>query len=130
MATPQKALDVAAVVFSGACLIHCMAGPLLLVVGSAFPVVFLPDEAFHRLMLIAVLPLSSAALFLGCSRHKDGAVCAFGVAGLVLLFAGGVFVHDLVGETGERIVTVCGSLLLVSGHVRNYKLCRRHSCRH
>ena len=53
-----------------------------------------------------------------------------GIAGMLLLLFSAFWGHDLVGEWGERLLTVLGGITLAAGHVRNYRLCRQQDCQH
>ena len=118
------------IVGATACAIHCIAIPTLLVIGAAIPA-FLPgDESFHRSMLWLVVPSAVIAFALGCWRHKDRWVLLLGALGAAGLVLSGTVLHDLMGEAGEKVVTLGSAGLLITAHVRNFKLCRSASCEH
>ena len=113
-----------------ACALHCIALPTLLVLGATVPA-FLPgDESFHQSMLWLVVPSAVIAFSLGCRRHKDRWVLLLGALGAVGLVLSGTVLHDLIGEAGERVVTLVSAGLLTAAHVRNFRLCRSDSCQH
>jgi len=85
------------------------------------------DEWFHRMLLVVVLPVSVYALYAGLRKHGDQTVLRLGLIGLLILIVTAAFGHDLFGETGERIVTVIGSVLVALGHWRNFQLCKTES---
>lgn len=124
----QSLGDRAAILLSTCCTVHCLALPFALVAFPALGATLIGDEAFHGLLLWMLLPASVIALLLGCRQHKDRFVIALGALGLVVLMATGIWGHDLLGEMGERIATTLGSVVLVSGHLRNYRLCRQDKC--
>ena len=111
-----------------ACALHCIALPVLLVLGSTTPTVFFADESFHSLMLWLVVPSAVLAFALGCRRHKDRRVLVLGAIGLAGMVLSGTVLHDVVGETGERVATLVSATLLIAAHLRNFKLCRSESC--
>jgi len=86
----------------------------------------LDDELFHRLLLVGVVPLSAFALLMGCRKHKNRNVVIWGGAGLLVMIFAAFLGHDLVGETGEKGLTLLGSALIIVGHYGNYRLCRVH----
>lgn len=91
-------VDGLGVIGATACALHCIAVPVLLVLGSTEPSAFLRDESFHSRMLWLVVPAALHPFALGCQRHKDRWVLllgAFGLAGLVLART---VLHDLIGE--------------------------------
>ena len=122
--------DVVGVCGSTVCALHCLVTPLLLVTGSAFPVSFLGDESFHRMMIWLVFPAGIVAFGLGCWRHKDRVVMLLGVLGIAGLGLSATLLHGLIGELGERVTTVVSAALLVTAHVRNWRLCHADACTH
>lgn len=127
---PAPLFDSLAVTLSGLCLLHCLAGPLML---AALPVAglgLLAQEGFHLWMLLAVVPSSLLALSLGCRAHRHWRLAAWAVAGLgLMVLAAGGGVLELIGEPAERVLTSTGGTLLAVTHVRNYRYCRRlRSC--
>ena len=122
-------LDQVAIAMSTMCAIHCLIGPILIVIAPALLATLgVSDAVFHRLLLALVLPASATALVLGCRRHKDRVVVTLGVLGLGALCAAALAGHDALGELGERLVTLAGAITLAAGHVRNFRLCRRDAC--
>lgn len=124
----QSLPDRIAILFSGTCAVHCLLTPVLLVVLPALGASFLADERFHLLLLGLSLPVSAYALTLGCRRHRDRRVLGLGIAGLAVLIAAAIAGHELLGDAGERALTLIGAVLLAAGHMRNYRLCRSDVC--
>ena len=123
-------LDKLAVSTSALCAIHCLSLPLLLGFLPALGSTIFGQESFHTMLLWLVIPLSLFALSMGCRKHKDLRVLLIGFAGLVVLIAAAVMGHDLLSETGERVMTLIGASAIAAGHLRNYSLCRRVQCAH
>ena len=117
--------DVTSGLASFACALHCLLVPVLLVSGTVLPVGFFLDEGFHLAMLWLVLPAGVVAFALGCWKHKDQLVLGLGLSGLVLILAAATVLHPLVGEVGERGLTVVAGAMLITAHVRNFRLCRK-----
>lgn len=122
----QRFTDYTSLSLAGICAIHCFLTPVALIL---FPVVgstFFSEEIFHELMLLLVVPASVVAIFLGCRRHKDFSVITLGILGLSFLLAGAF------GTTGyeESILTLIGAFIMVLGHLRNFRLCRKDGCEH
>jgi len=117
------------IVASTTCALHCLLAPVLLLIGATLPLAFLADESFHKALLFAVVPAALIAFWLGCSRHKDRWVIGLGFVGLISICSA-VFLHDVLGEDGERLVTFVSAALLVAAHIRNYRLCRVEDCAH
>ena len=106
------------------CILHCALLPVLLVSGAVVPTLGLNDEQFHRAVLFVILPIAALAFGIGCRKHRDTTVIALAVVGLVGLALSALVLHDLLGESGERIVTLISATVLIVAHVRNYRLCR------
>lgn len=115
---------------SAFCVLHCLAAPALLVAGTALPASFLADESFHQMLLWVILPAAILAFGLGCWRHKDRWVLLLGALGLFGLSSAVAAPHDLIGELGERIVTIGSAGLLIAAHLRNFERCRADHCDH
>lgn len=124
--TPPFLFDGLALTLSGLCLLHCLAGPLLLAMLPAMGLGLLAQEDFHLWMLFAALPSSLLALALGCRAHRNWRLAAWAAAGLGLMtLAAGGGALAVIGEPAERLLTSAGGVLLAVTHVRNYHHCRR-----
>ena len=116
-----RMLDVSAAGLSGLCLVHCLALP---VVALAIPTLALFESPIvHALFLLFALPLSVFALrasnVVGAARLVIRGLVILGLAGLTL----GVFEQP--NENASELVTVAGSLTLVSAHLWNWRAGRR-----
>ncbi len=116
-------LDRGAFFASALCLVHCLALPLALAALPALSASVHIPESFHRLMLLFIVPTSGCALWLAWTRRRVVAAGVCGAIGILLLAIG-----STLGGGLETIVTVCGSILLASAHVINWKS-RRATCR-
>ena len=115
---------------SAVCALHCISVPVLLVAGTTLPASFVTDETFHQLLLWAILPAATLAFGLGCWQHKDRWVLLLGILGLLGLCSSVAAPHDLIGEIGERFVTVGSAGILIAAHLRNFRRCRADDCDH
>ena len=116
----ERTLDALGMFFSVACLLHCLALPLLLAVLPLAAASLFADERFHKWMLLGVVPVSVLALGAACLRRRAYGVAAVGICG-TLLIAYAAFGRDLGGlpEAGETALTVSGALLLSAAHLVN-----------
>lgn len=115
-------LDNAAVALSGLCLLHCLALPVVIAV---LPFLGQFGEGhFHVQMLIAVLPVSIIAFTSGFHRHRNRSVVAWGGVGVVLLVVGGTVAHGSYGIVADRLLTICGALILAAAHYFNNRFSR------
>ena len=133
------------------CAIHCLLTPILLVSLPILATTFWVHENFHLWMIFLVVPTTGLAVFMGCRKHKDKTVVILSAAGLAMLIF--VVVYETTFHTNlllpepahcaqcaakasgdfltlTTVASVIGGLLLASGHVRNYLLCRRVNCCH
>ncbi len=127
MKTASTHFDKAAIGLSLICAVHCLLLPVALVILPTLAASTFSDERFHQWMLMAVLPTSLLALTLGCRRHRNMSVMALGLPGLAILTLTAFFGHDLLGESGEKIVSLLGASLIACGHLRNRTLCKNGS---
>lgn len=88
------------------------------------------DEGFHLVLVFAVLPTSVIALSIGCRRHRQWRVLAWGFAGLTVLVFTALFGHELLGEHLEKWATVCGAILVATSHFMNFRRCQAVDCQH
>lgn len=122
--------DKFAVSTSTICIIHCIALPFVISVFPALGISIMSDEAFHVLLLWVVIPLSAFGITLGCKRHKDITVLSGGILGVGILAFAALVGHDLLGENGERMLTLVGAFIIAIAHMRNFNLCRSTDCSH
>lgn len=125
MIRTQTLTDKISIGLSMACTVHCLALPVLLTMVPALASLGLNDERFHMWMVIAVIPCSILALVQGCRKHKKYLLVGIVTAGLTLLVLA-VFAGEQVGEVGEKVLTVVGSLFVAVGHSLNYWYCRKN----
>ena len=123
----QSLSDKSAIGLSLLCTIHCLAMPLAVVLLPSIAGLPLADETFHYWILVAVLPISAYALTMGCKKHQRYRLLLIGGAGLSILAFAAYAGHDLLGETGEKILTVAGTIILALGHLWNYRLCQHQN---
>ena len=113
------AADRIALVVSAACLIHCLALPLLFAALPVFSQALRLPEALHLWMVAVAMPTSTYALLTGGRGYLSPPV-PIGFVGLGLLVTG-----TTAGEgRSEAFFTVAGALILSAAHVLNWR--RRH----
>ncbi len=122
----QTRTDKLAILLSSMCVLHCLLTPILLIaIPSLAGVALLNDETFHRVMLFFVVPSGVLALAIGYSHHQKGGLAMSGLLGLVVLSSPFWLGHEYLGETGEVVVSVIGSAIIVAVHTINYRLGKR-----
>ena len=123
-------LDRSAIGLSFLCVLHCLAVPLTLILMPSLAALPIADERVHLLLVLLVLPTSTVALTLGCRQHGLKHILAWGLTGIAILVLAAVLGEGFLGEYGEKILTVVGSVLVAVGHILNFKCCRNASCDH
>ena len=124
----QGIADKSAIVLSFLCALHCLLLPAAIVLYPS-TLGFLPgDESVHFALLFLVIPISAYALIKGGKVHKSRKVFITGISGLLVLVAAVVLGHDILGEIGEKILTVLGSIIVIIAHVQNHLICRATDC--
>ena len=124
----QGIADKSAIVLSFLCALHCLLLPAAIVLYPS-TLGFLPgDESVHFALLFVVIPISAYALVKGGKVHKSRKVFITGISGLLVLVAAVVLGHDILGEIGEKILTVLGSIIVIIAHVQNHLICRATDC--
>ena len=115
-------LDRVALSCSAACLIHCLALPLVVAALPALSTMLDVPEAFHRWVRLLAAPAAALALAQGRRRHGRGWPLVVGAGGVALLVVAALVMPEGWGETAT---TVAGSLLLGWAHLANWRLRRR-----
>lgn len=129
MNSNTQLIDKLAITISSLCVAHCLIFPILAVIAPSFITLGLSSENFHFWMIISVIPSSIYALALGCKQHGKKSIFLIGMLGLSCLLFAFVLGADLLGESGEKGITLVGALLIAFSHVRNFKLCQNsNSC--
>ncbi|KHL25544.1 hypothetical protein PK98_02390 [Croceibacterium mercuriale] len=109
-------LDGFALAASAACMVHCLALPLVLAMLPLLSGTLVEGEGFHVLVLALAMPTSAMALWASRSPGRGHGPLLAGAAGLGLLA-----LALLVGEAAEQMLTLGGSLLLAGAHVTNWR---------
>jgi hypothetical protein len=113
-------LDRLGVVVSGLCMVHCLAGLVLIgVLGLGGGILLHP--AIHRFGLMAAVLIGAITIGGNALRHGHRLPLALGTAGLLLMAGAIVSEHG----AGEAVMTIAGVGLVASAHVINM---RRTAC--
>ena len=144
-------LDSLAISMSVICAVHCLLTPVLLALLPIISTTFWVHENFHLWMVFLVVPTTTAAVFMGCRKHKDKPVAALSALGLAFIVFVAIYQYSFhatnpgaacgacpsctqLGLGGflniTNVLNSVGGLCLASAHFRNYKLCRKARCDH
>ena len=128
MIATQKISDKFAISLSVICAIHCFFVPVFLVLFSSFEYIQYDNELIHFLFLLMTVPISFFALTLGLKNHKKSSFFILGITGLIILILALVLGERVLGELGEKLVTLIGSTIVVFAHFKNYQTCIEIEC--
>lgn len=115
-------LDQAAMCLSGACLVHCLALPVVMVLAPWFSLGIFGEQWFHLALVVLVLPISLVAFRLGYRQHGGRGMLLPGLSGLALVALAAVmeFAHLGSHELAAGLTSL-GGVLLIVGHWRNLR---------
>jgi len=128
MRATQKISDKFTISLSTICVMHCFFAPSFLVLFSSFESIQYDNELIHFLFLLMTVPVSFFALTLGLKNHKKFSFFLIGIAGLIILILALILGQGILGELGEKLVTLVGSIIVVFAHFKNYQTCIHTEC--
>jgi len=115
-----RKMDLAGLVLSAACLLHCLALPVALVAAPTLAVWLGETETTVHWALFAIAAVvSGGALYAGFRRHGATLVVAVGAVGLLVM---AVAAAHLFGTSLEAALTLVGASILALAHVVNLRL--------
>lgn len=120
---------------SAICALHCLLFPVVISLLPLLPAGSVYHEWVHPMLIALIVPVT---YFAARRSHFDRVISRFLGAGIVLIVAGWIAGHHLLGHSpagiwAESGVTLAGSLLLIIGHWRNYRhhrVCSNHRHKH
>ena len=127
MIKSQLRSDKLAMGLSMACVIHCFFAPSIIILAYGVSSFAVEAELIHYLLLFLTVPISTFALDIGYKNHKVSSFFYSGFIGLSLLVLA-VLLESIVGEPGERGLTVLGSSILAFSHYKNHRVCKELEC--
>tara|TARA_B100000214_G_scaffold375367_1_gene361382 strand:- start:141 stop:554 length:414 start_codon:yes stop_codon:yes gene_type:complete len=128
MLKTQQTSDKLAMTLSMICVVHCFFVPSFLILSAGYLSFAIDNEFVHKLIVLLALPISIFALYIGYKNHKTSSFIPMAIFGLVLLVLAVVLGESVLGEAGEKILTLFGSASLAYAHYRNYKTCKELDC--
>ena len=128
MIKTQQNSDKIAMTLSVICVIHCFFVPSFLILSAGYLSLTIDNEFVHKAIVLLAIPISIFALSIGYKNHKTKSFIPMAVFGLALLILAVVLGESVLGEAGERILTLLGSISLAYAHYKNYKTCKELDC--
>ena len=110
---------------SGACVLHCIAVPIIFLFFPAIAAKFLPEEDMtHAILLGFILGIAGIAFVSGFRKHGSYRPIVWMVFGVSLIIYSAYVAHDQLGHIWEPIIAVIGSLGLIRAHQLNHVSCK------
>ena len=128
MITSKFRVDGIAISLSFLCALHCLFVPSFIILAPSFLSISFDNEFIHYLILVLAVPISIFALSIGYKAHKNLSMVVIGFLGLSILLFALFYGNILFGETGEKGLTLLGSIAVVLAHFRNLKVCKELDC--
>ena len=128
MIKTQQNSDKIAMTLSIICVVHCFFVPSFLILGAGYLSFAIDNEFVHKLIVLLAIPISIFALSIGYKNHKTTSFMPMAIFGLVLLILAVVLGASVLGEAGEKMLTLLGSISLAYAHYKNYKTCKELDC--
>ncbi|MDA9675674.1 MerC domain-containing protein [Pseudomonadota bacterium] len=128
MIKTQQTTDKFAITLSLVCVLHCFFFPAFVIFTSGFISLSIDNEFVHKLLVLTAVPLIIFALTLGYKNHKSIAPIPIGILGLLIFISAVILGEDNIGEFGEKMLTLLGSMLVAYSHFKNYKICKNLDC--
>ena len=111
------------------CLVHCLFFPTFLIAISSFITFSYHEELVHLVILLFAVPISIFSLYLGLNNHRKYSGFVIGLIGLSLLILAVYLGVTVLGDLGEKYMTIFGSILVFFAHLRNYQICKNLLCK-
>jgi hypothetical protein len=113
---------------SVACLIHCIATPIVLSL-SVVAAHFLPtEEHTHRSLAVGIALVGMIALIRGLRQHRRQLIGWLMFAGMFCIAAAALRGDSFPHHWMEVAVTFCGSAFMIVAHRLNHTFCAQCSC--
>lgn len=103
---------------STVCAIHCLFLPVLIALMPVATVSSVLSDWLHPIFVLLIAP---TVYFAAKRSHFDRKVTRLLLAGFVLIIAGWLIGHYWLGFWTETVLTMGGSIVLITGHWRNYR---------
>ena len=82
----------------------------------------------HKMTLLLAVPISIFALIMGYKNHKTISFLPIGILGLLILILAVLLGERVLGEYGEKGLTLLGSIFVTYSHFKNHQVCINLDC--
>tara|TARA_Y100001970_G_C14206897_1_gene844614 strand:+ start:456 stop:857 length:402 start_codon:yes stop_codon:yes gene_type:complete len=121
-------IDILAISLSFICALHCLFFPSFIILAPSFLVISFDNEFIHYLIILFAIPLSLYALAVGYRAHDKMYFLLMGIFGLSILLMAVLCGESILGDNGEKGLTLLGSVIVAFSHFKNLKICRELDC--
>lgn len=128
MIRTQLTTDKFAMSLSMICLIHCLFAPSFIILTSTFLSFSYDNEFMHKMILLLAVPISIFALIMGYKNHKTISFLLIGILGLLILILAVLLGERMLGEYGEKGLTLMGTIFVTYSHYKNHQVCINLDC--
>ena len=128
MIRTQLRTDKFAMSLSMICVIHCLFTPSFIILTSTFFSFSYDNEFMHKMTLLLAVPISIFALIMGYKNHKTISFLPIGILGLLILILAVLLGERVLGEYGEKGLTLLGSIFVTYSHFKNHQVCINLDC--
>ena len=111
-----------------ACVVHCIATPILFSVFAVAAQIVPSEQHTHRVLAVPVCLLGLLAMRSGFKRHQRLAPALLMVVGLALIVATAWWGERIPSHLAEVAITITGSAFMIAAHRMNHKLCKACAC--
>ncbi len=122
----SKTLDLAGILFSSTCAVHCALVPVIAFLAPSVSTQF-EFEWLHVLLLLLIIPIAGFSFYRQTKYHGRKAPLVLGSMGVILLIAAYIAesLQVVEREGVEVMLTVIGSFLLILGHILNMRCLKK-----
>ena len=118
--TPGTRLDLLGVIASSACLVHCLATPLIV---ASLPLA--ADARFEGALAVMLVALATVSAALALVRRRRLPVLTYGLGLAALAVRHGLELAE--GSPAERILVVLAAALMITTHLLSLTAGRHHA---
>ena len=117
--------DKIGLVLSSICMVHCVLTPLVMLL-LPFTLEMFDHDRFHEWVFWPILAVALVAFYRGYRTSRKPLILLLGTLGVSILASAHALGTWLGNETLEYGITIIGSALLVTAHLKNLRAINHH----